>query len=27
VKKQFILALPKVTERKVDYVGFDWWRA
>ena len=27
VKKQFILALPKVTERRVDYVGFDWWRA
>lgn len=27
VKKQFILALPKVMERKVDYVGFDWWRA
>ena len=27
VKKQFIRALPKVTERKVDYVGFDWWRA
>jgi len=27
VKKQFILAIPKVTERKVDYVGFDWWRA
>jgi tRNA-intron endonuclease len=27
VKKQFILALPKLTERRVDYVGFDWWRA
>jgi tRNA-intron endonuclease len=27
VKKQFILAIPKLTERKVDYVGFDWWRA
>jgi tRNA-intron endonuclease len=27
VKKQFILAIPKVTERKVEYVGFDWWRA
>ena len=27
VKKQFILAIPKVMERKVDYVGFDWWRA
>lgn len=27
VKKQFILAIPKVTEKKVEYVGFDWWRA
>jgi tRNA-intron endonuclease len=27
VKKQFMLAIPKVTERKVDYVRFDWWRA
>lgn len=27
VKKQFILAIPKVTERKIEYVGFDWWRA
>ena len=27
VKKQYILAIPKVKERTVDYVGFDWWRA
>ena len=27
VKKQFILAIPKMKERKVDYIGFDWWRA
>lgn len=27
VKKQFILAIPKVAEKSVDYVGFDWWRA
>jgi tRNA-intron endonuclease, archaea type len=27
VKKQFILAIPKVREKKVDYIGFDWWRA
>ena len=27
VKKQFILAIPKVKSGKVDYVGFDWWRA
>jgi tRNA-intron endonuclease, archaea type len=27
VKKQFILAIPKVKQKKVNYVGFDWWRA
>jgi tRNA-intron endonuclease len=27
VKKQFILAIPKARDFKVDYVGFDWWRA
>lgn len=27
VKKQFILAIPKIKEKKVDYIGFDWWRA
>ena len=27
VKKQFILAIPKVKQKKVDFVGFDWWRA
>ncbi|WP_337862659.1 tRNA-intron lyase [Nitrososphaera sp.] len=27
VKKQFILAIPKMAEKKIDYVGFDWWRA
>jgi tRNA-intron endonuclease len=27
VKKQFILAIPKVKQKSVDYVGFDWWRA
>ncbi len=27
VKKQFILAIPKVKQEKVDFVGFDWWRA
>jgi tRNA-intron endonuclease len=27
VKKQFIIAIPKVREKRVDYVGFDWWRA
>ncbi len=27
VKKQFILALPQVKEEKVDFIGFEWWRA
>ena len=27
VKKQFILAIPNLKEKKVAYVGFDWWRA
>jgi len=27
VKKQFILAIPKEKQKKVDFVGFDWWRA
>ncbi len=27
VKKQFILAIPKMAEKKIEYVGFDWWRA
>ncbi|HYY66261.1 MAG TPA: tRNA-intron lyase [Nitrososphaeraceae archaeon] len=27
VKKQFIVAIPRVKEKKVDFLGFDWWRA
>jgi tRNA-intron endonuclease len=27
VKKQFIVAIPKYKERKVQFIGFDWWRA
>jgi tRNA-intron endonuclease, archaea type len=27
VKKQFILAIPRLKDKKVDYIGFDWWRA
>jgi tRNA-intron endonuclease len=27
VKKQYILAIPKVKQKEVDFVGFDWWRA
>ncbi len=27
VKKQFIIAIPKISEKKVEFVGFDWWRA
>lgn len=27
VKKQFIIAIPKPNEKKVEFIGFDWWRA
>ena len=27
VRKQFVLAIPTIKEKKVEYVGFDWWRA
>jgi tRNA-intron endonuclease, archaea type len=27
VKKQFIIAIPKTKEKKVEFIGFDWWRA
>ena len=27
VKKQFILAVPIIREQKVEFIGFDWWRA
>jgi tRNA-intron endonuclease len=27
VKKQFIIAIPKTNEKKVEFIGFDWWRA
>lgn len=27
VKKQFILAIPQIDEKKVDFIAFDWWRA
>lgn len=27
VKKQFIIAIPKPSEKKVEFIGFDWWRA
>jgi len=27
VRKQFILAIPKIKGKKVDFVSFDWWRA
>ncbi len=27
VKKQFIIAIPKPTEKKIDFIGFDWWKA
>jgi len=27
VKKQFIVAVPTIKDRKVEFIGFDWWRA
>lgn len=27
VKKQFVIAVPQVKERKVEFIGFDWWKA
>lgn len=27
VRKQFIIAVVNVDSRKVDFLGFDWWRA
>jgi len=27
VKKQFIIAIPKPNEKRIEFVGFDWWRA
>jgi tRNA-intron endonuclease, archaea type len=27
VKKQFIVAISKTKEKKVEFIGFDWWRA
>ena len=27
VKKQFILAIAKTKEKKVDFLSYEWWRA
>jgi tRNA-intron endonuclease, archaea type len=27
VKKQFIIAIPKVKSKRVTFIAFDWWRA
>lgn len=27
VRKQFILAIPNLKEKNVEFVSFDWWRA
>jgi len=27
VRKQFIIAVVNVESRRVDFLGFDWWRA
>ena len=27
VKKQFIIAIPKIKDKTVEFIGFEWWRA
>jgi tRNA-intron endonuclease len=27
VKKQFIIAIPRLRDRTVEFIGFEWWRA
>jgi len=27
VKKQFIIAIPKMNDKSVQFIAFDWWRA
>ena len=27
VKKQFIIAVPRIKDKHVEFIGFDWWRA
>ncbi|RMF29717.1 MAG: tRNA-intron lyase [Candidatus Nitrosothermus koennekii] len=27
VRKQFILTIPRLKEKKVEFIAFDWWRA
>ena len=27
VKKQFIIAIPKMNDKSVQFIGFEWWRA
>ncbi len=27
VKKQFIIAIPKIRDKTVEFIGFEWWRA
>jgi tRNA-intron endonuclease len=27
VKKQFIIAIPRIRDRTVEFIGFEWWRA
>ncbi|HJS64747.1 MAG TPA: tRNA-intron lyase [Nitrososphaeraceae archaeon] len=27
VKKQFIIAIPKMKDKSVQFIAFDWWRA
>src|SRR5918992_1488608 len=27
VKKQFIIAIPRIRDKTVQFIGFEWWRA
>ena len=27
VRKQFILTIPRLKEKRVEFISFDWWRA
>ena len=27
VKKQYIIAVPRIKDKHVEFIGFDWWRA
>ncbi len=27
VKKQFLIAIPRIRDKTVEFIGFEWWRA